>query len=258
MKTEEILAIFDQADSLKDVEKYLEILPELGFSDKQITRLYERLSQRIYNVYSFYQKSAPLLYQFFQLVPSDEKRYFHTWLLQPMYALQLEKYLSYLSEKLNLNIEELTYLDAGAFNYGFAIQDYVIKLGTNRATFDFPVFYRMNDLIVQKKFAYKDNRKLYVEVSPKGRPIHLTYEDVAAINEDFASAGLVLQDQNIRSNFMLFEEDPILPAFQDIDGDHPFIDIPPSENYQKKKVKLIDLDFIYRKGQKHSNEIIMH
>ena len=35
MKTEEILAIFDQADSLKDVEKYLEILPELGFSDKQ-------------------------------------------------------------------------------------------------------------------------------------------------------------------------------------------------------------------------------
>ena len=45
-----------------------------------------------------------------------------------------------------------------------AIQDYVIKLGTNRATFDFPVFYRMNDLIVQKKFAYKDFQTVSSEI----------------------------------------------------------------------------------------------
>ena len=31
MKTEEILAIFDQADSLKDVEKYLESYLSLAF-----------------------------------------------------------------------------------------------------------------------------------------------------------------------------------------------------------------------------------
>ena len=39
-------------------------------------------------------------------------------------------------------------------------------------------------------------------------------------------------------------------GFKDVDGNHKVIDITQSKSYQKKKIKLIDLDYIYHKDDK--------
>ena len=154
-------------------------------------------------------------------------------------------------EKLDSNFDftNLEYKGAGSSNFTFFFADKVLKIGDKKATFDFPTFYRFNDLIVQKKFPLEKNN-LYIEISPKGEAIKLTKADITDIKKDLERASLVIGDNNFESNFALFTDEMNYQGFKDVDGNHKVIDITQSKSYQKKKIKLIDLDYIYHKDDK--------
>ena len=154
-------------------------------------------------------------------------------------------------EKLDSNFDftNLEYKGSGSSNFTFFFADKVLKIGDKKATFDFPTFYRFNDLIVQKKFPLEKNN-LYIEISPKGEAIKLTKADITDIKKDLERASLVIGDNNFESNFALFTDEMNYQGFKDVDGNHKVIDITQSKSYQKKKIKLIDLDYIYHKDDK--------
>ena len=154
----------------------------------------------------------------------------------------------------NFDFSNLEYKGAGSSNFTFFFDDKVLKIGDKRKTFDFPTFYRFNDLIVQKKFpTEKDN--LYLEISPRGESLKLTDEDLGAINDDLARANLEIGDSNFQDNFALFPTEFNYSGFTDIEGSHEVINIEQNKAYQKRKIKLIDLDYIYKKGDKSAAHI---
>ena len=79
---------------------------------------------------------------------------------------------------------------------------------------------------------------------------NITKADIVDIKKDLKRASLVIGDNNFESNFALFTSEMNYQGFKDVDGNHKVIDITQSKSYQKKKIKLIDLDYIYHKDDK--------
>lgn len=231
-------------------EKLLKIITTISNKDPN-SKEYEKIVERIYYNFLeakiFLKEEYPLLEKLETSI-STEKNYianlgFKKLIINTLLNKDLYQYLEYITEKLNLDWNQVNYLGSGSSNYAFSLNDKVIKLGNQRMTFNFPYFFRLNKLIIQKKFSLKD-KTLYLEVSPKGEKTILTNEDKENIKNDFNKAGIILGDPNISDNFMLFKEE-YEPNFTDIEGLHDQIDIEESTSYQKRKLKLIDLDYIY-------------
>ncbi len=230
------------------VENILLLLDELKLSDKQVARIFHYLEMQQIDITKAYRKDYSLLYEFLYHTSKKDKAYFHQHLIYPLAKLNIDKNLQEIIKHLQINTKHLSYLESGSSNFAFATEKYVIKLGNRRKTFDFPTFYRLNPLIVQKRFFYHE-QPLYFEISPKCQKITLTEEDIHAINEDFQQAKLILGDPNYQHNFMLATTDT-LPDFQEIDGIHEPLYQEESKAYQKKKIKLVDLDYIYHQNDK--------
>ncbi len=245
---------FSHLKNLPDYQEFANFLPntlnEIGFRNTVsfLCGCYD-------SVIAFYREQFPLLYLSYDKVKEKKDyyltMYFEKQILFSIIYYQLYPQLEEIFLKENLDPDQMKYLDSGSSNFSFAFQDKVFKFGLQRMTFDFPIFYRINDLLIQKRFLRENGTFLYWEVSPLGKKVPLTEEDILAIQEDFSKAGICLTDPNFQQNFALFENEFREDCYLDIEGKHERIELPKSNAYQKRKLKLIDLDYLYNKEDKN-------
>lgn len=233
----------------------IENIGELDLSETEYSKVINYLSKNFMEVERYLEDNYQLLYLLQKKM--EEKNaplqlYFKSKIMHKIMRNNLYDYFEILDK--HFDFSDLEYKGAGSSNFTFFFEDKVLKIGDKRKTFDFPTFYRFNDLIVQKKFPTEKD-SLYLEISPKGESIKLTEEDLAAINDDLARANLEIGDSNFQDNFAIFPTEFNYSGFTDIDGTHEVINIEQSRTYQKRKIKLIDLDYIYRKDDKSAAHI---
>lgn len=243
---------------LKNLEEAINLLKsidELNLSEADYNKVINYLARKFPEVERYLENNYQLLYRLQKKM--EEKNaplqlYFKSKIMYKIMRNNLYSYFEILDK--NFDFSNLEYKGAGSSNFTFFFDDKVLKIGDKRRTFDFPTFYRFNDLIVQKKFpTEKDN--LYLEISPRGESLKLTDEDLVAINDDLARANLEIGDSNFQDNFALFPTEFNYSGFTDIEGSHEVINIEQNKAYQKRKIKLIDLDYIYKKGDKSAAHI---
>lgn len=251
---EELEIFLKQIDHFTDVAPFL---PEKEtISEKEFIKLIGKLSRKFDEVNVLYQEAFPYLYLLLQKMKEKKaplSTHFETHLLLPIIYNHLYPYFEEMITKTKIQEDSLKYLQYGSSNFVFSTDDKVLKIGNRKITFDFPIFYRINDLIVQRQFPIQNGEgHIYFEVSPKGKIVPLSKEDLFDIERDFSDAGIVVTDPNFAQNFALFDEEWKPDGYKDVEGEHPVIDLTPSKAYQKRKIKLIDLDYIYR--QNHSQK----
>lgn len=139
------------------------------------------------------------------------------------------------------------FLGHGSNSFVFDGNGLVIKFGRYRS--NSPIFkhYRLNDFYVQKMIETSVG-KIKLEVVPKGDIRSVTDQDVNDVLKDLECSNLIVKDRNVKENCAVFLEEPNL-FFQDLDSVILDRSSKISESYQKKKVKLIDIEFIYDKGE---------
>ncbi len=249
------------ADFMFDIKTSIEAInlikgiEELDLSETEYSKVINYLSKNFMEVERYLEDNYQLLYLLQKKMKEKNaplQLYFKSKIIHKIMKNNLYDYFEILDR--NFDFSNLEYKGAGSSNFTFFFEDKVLKIGDKRKTFDFPTFYRFNDLIVQKKFPMEKNN-LYLEISPRGESIKLTEEDLLAINDDLKRANLVIGDSNFQDNFAIFPTEFNYSGFTDIDGTHEVLNIEQSKTYQKRKIKLIDLDYIYKEDDKLQTHI---
>lgn len=239
-----------QIEDLETIFNMLNNIDDFNLSEDEYAKVINYLARKYIEVEKYLTDNYPLLYLLNKKMKEKNaplQLYFKSKIMYKIMKNNLYPYFEKLDS--NFDFTNLEYKGSGSSNFTFFFADKVLKIGDKKATFDFPTFYRFNDLIVQKKFPLEKNN-LYIEISPKGEAIKLTKDDITDIKKDLERASLVIGDNNFESNFALFTSEMNYQGFKDVDGNHKVIDITQSKSYQKKKIKLIDLDYIYHKDDK--------
>lgn len=239
-----------QIEDLETIFNMLDNIDDFNLSEDEYAKVINYLARKYIEVEKYLTDNYPLLYLLDKKMKEKNaplQLYFKSKIMYKIMKNNLYPYFEKLDN--NFDFTNLEYKGSGSSNFTFIFDDKVLKIGDKKETFDFPTFYRFNDLIVQKKFPLEKNN-LYIEISPKGDAIKLTKADIVDIKKDLERASLVIGDNNFESNFALFTDEMNYQGFKDVDGNHKVIDITQSKSYQKKKIKLIDLDYIYHKDDK--------
>ena len=234
--------MLEKIKQIKDLEtifNMLDNIDDFNLSEDEYAKVINYLARKYIEVEKYLTDNYPLLYLLEKKMKEKNaplQLYFKSKIMYKIMKNNLYPYFEKLDS--NFNFTNLEYKGSGSSNFTFFFADKVLKIGDKKATFDFPTLYRFNDLI------------LYIEISPKGEAIKLTKDDITDIKKDLERASLVIGDNNFESNFALFTDEINYQGFKDVDGNHKVIDITQSKSYQKKKIKLIDLDYIYHKDDK--------
>lgn len=198
---------------------------------------------------------SPILYPFYEAIETSKKMsplYFAHSVLLPMTNAKADEYLSTIFNPLFLGKSlEVKYLKKGTSSFAFDVNGKVIKFGYRRSQFPLIMHYRINDFYVRKRLQLK-NRFIDFEISPKGNVEAITERDIKDALNDLNMANIVVNDYNYFSNFALFDQEEPL-YFQDVDGIIEYRNMEYSKSYQKRKVKLIDHEYIYDKND--SNQL---
>lgn len=202
------------------------------------------IKNRIDEYKKIFEKDNLLLYSLYDKLDTSiyDKNAFENCLIYPQSFFNVNKYLNYILGKLNLNIDDFEYMSSGRGNYGWCFKnsDLVLKLSTSCAVWDIPMHYRINDFIVRKQFG-----NTVLSIAPYGDTDSVTNQDIKDVLSDFDEAGISLTDRNYKDNFAVVDYEIPKDMFRDVNGIRCIVDTPFSTQYQKKKVKLIDQDFLY-------------
>lgn len=232
----------EMADVLKPYQ-YREAILMLYEIDRESQKKIQNLSPFLFQLYHAIEKSG-----------KGNSEYFSYQILFPMMQSHVDEYIEWMNQKLFYSKPlEIQYLDAGSSSYVFDVNGKVVKLGNYRKQFPLIMHYRMNDFYIRRRFQGKE-RPLYIEVCPKGNITEVTEEDIENAIADLKDSGIIVTDLNYRRNFAHFlNEEEIF--FQDVEGIVETRVASYSESYQKKKVKLIDHEYVYDRNDPHKEWI---
>lgn len=156
-------------------------------------------------------------------------------------------YLNYAFNRLNFDIKNIEPIDNGIGNYSWCFKlgnDLVLRFSEQNVTWNIPMFYRINDFVIRRCFD-----KIVISVCPYGYIDEVTNEDIDDALLDFNQNNLVLTDGNYASNFAVVDYEIPSSMFTDVCGITRHLSVKVSDTFKKKKVKLIDQDYIYFKNQ---------
>lgn len=203
-----------------------------------------------------FEKENPIFYSLYDKLNLNiyNKCAFETFIIYPQSYFNVNEYLEYAFSKLSLNVNDFEYLNNGKGNYGWSFKnnDLVLKLSTSCAVWDIPIHYRINDFIIRKQFG-----KSLLTITPYGDCDSVTNMDIQDVLNDFEKSGIVLTDKNYKDNFAVVDYEIPKTMFRDVDGIRCYVDSQESKEYQKKKVKLIDQDFLYLKSDDNKKQGIL-
>lgn len=217
-------------------QQYLRILYLLKNKITKYKELFENENKTIYTLaHQVEENESIILYDKFERLA-----------ILPLIYQNGNEYLEYIFKNLNININDIEYFSNGNYGCCFKINDLVLKIASKNEVWEIPMFYRINDFIVRKKIG-----NAFLSVTPYGNLDLVTNQDIKDALNDFNRAGIDLTDTNYKSNFAVVDYEIPKNMFRDVDGIRKYIDIPESISYQKKKVKLIDQDYIYFNNDKN-------
>lgn len=221
----------EEIESLLDLFEYREVMMKLKDRENSLNKKLETLS--------------PILYQFYDAIKLDDKAsYFNYSIFLPLLQVHIDDYLKSIQKTLFLDKSlEVQYLDSGSSRVVFDVNEKIVKFSTISNFFPIYMHYRMNEFYVRKKLNLKTGYIL-LEICPKGDLAQVTEQDIKDALYDLKGAGLIVTDKHYAQNFAYFEEDADL-CFQDVDGIIEYREKEFSQSYQKKKVKLIDHEYVY-------------
>lgn len=215
-------------------QQYLEIMNYLYEKDCMVQKKLRHLD--------------PILYQFYDALESSDQipaSCFSTKIIFPLSQIGVDQYLEFLKKHLFLGRNlEITYLNCGSSKFAFDVNGIVMKFGYHRSVFPIYLHYRMNDFYVRKRISTKYGY-LDIEASPKGILEEVTELDIKEALIDLKQDSFIVRDRNYKGNFALFKEEPDL-YFRDVEGILGYDKRHISEAYQKRKVKLIDHEYVYK------------
>lgn len=213
-----------------NIDKYVELLNRSKNRVTEYKKIFENSNKNLYILCDKLQDNILNSYKF------------ETNIIYPLSFSKINEYIDYSFNKLNLNINDFEYISNGKGSYGWCFKngDYVLKIATRNVVWNIPMFYRINDFILRKQFG--DG---LLSLCPYGDKDGVTNDDIKNALADFMGANVVLTDKNYKDNFAVVDYDIPDNIFRDVDGIREYINVPYSINYEKKKVKLIDQDYLY-------------
>lgn len=217
---------------------------------EQYKRITSFLNKKVPSYKIAFQKENRILYELKDRIETKniyEGMRFEELVIFPISREKGNEYLTYIFNKIPINLNHLELISngIGTFSWSFKADDFVLKLSSRNTTWYLPMFYRINDFIIRRSFG-----KNIISVSPYGDIDSVTNQDILDALSDFDKANLNLTDGNYLNNFAVVDYEIPDTMFRDVCGIKTYLDIPQSDSYQKKKVKLIDQDFIYFKDDK--------
>jgi len=145
------------------------------------------------------------------------------------------------------NVTDFSFLGSGNYNFSYLVGRYVIRIGNGRGNFPIYQHYRISNSLYRKKIEVEKGSYLYLEVNRYTRVDQVNEKDIIDALKDLKSALIEITDYHYYNNFgLLFDDDDnetILSSLED--GIIGKIDVPISETFKKKRVVLIDNDYIY-------------
>lgn len=213
----------------------------------QYRRIVSYLNKNILPYNIIFEKNNNLLYELKEKIQSEysknESNKFESLVIFPISREYGNEYLSYALKQLKINTNEIEIISNGIGNFSWCFRlndNLVLKLSYCVVTWNIPMFYRINDFIVRKKFG-----KQVISISPYANINDVTNNDIYDALDDFDKAGLDLCDGNYSSNFGIVDYKMHDSMFRDVDGIIKYLNIVESESFKNRKVKLIDQDFIF-------------
>lgn len=169
---------------------------------------------------------------------------FEKLIIIPLSKSNGNDYLEFALKKLQIKSSKIEYMKngRGSYSWCFKTNDLVLKLSSNIVTWNIPIFYRINDFIIRKKFNFN-----IIGISPYGNVEEVTNQDIYDALNDFEENNLELTDGNYQRNFAVVDYEIPNSMFRDVDGITKYLKAEKSNTFNKKQVKLIDQDFIYYK-----------
>ena len=200
-----------------------------------------------------FEKENDLLYQLKGKVQNEFSCYegdnFENLIIIPLSRKNGNEYLNYILSQLKIDNNKIEILPNGKGNFSWCFKlndDLVLKFSYALATWYIPMFYRINDFVIRKSFG-----KNVISVSPYADINSVNNNDIQNALDDFDYAGLELCDGNYYKNFGLVDYNIPDSMFRDVYGITKYLDIPESDSFRKRKVKLINQDFVYSKDSKN-------
>lgn len=218
-------------------------------SNNYSLELYNRLTTYLNKIPSYkleFTKQNQLLYELKEKINYNDTPIsvdsFERLIIIPLSKTEGINYLEFALKKLQINPNKIEYIKNGRGNFSwcFKTDDLVLKLSNSIVTWNIPIFYRINDFIIRKKF----NENI-ITICPYGNVDNVTNQDIHDALNDFKDNNLVLTDNNYQKNFAVVNYEIPNSIFRDVDGIIKYLNINESNSFTKKKVKLIDQDFIY-------------
>lgn len=226
-------------EQYKRIASYLKenIIPYSKQFEKENKVLYD-LNDKINDIYGDFQSNL-----------------FEKFIILPLSRENGNEYLKYMFRRLNFNVKGIEVLGDGIGTYSWCFKlgnDLVLRFSQKNTTWNIPMFYRINDFVIRRCFD-----KTVVSVCPRGNINDVTNEDIDDALFDFTQNDLVLTDGNYASNFAVVDYEIPSSMFTDVCGITKHLNVNESDTFKKKKVKLIDQDYIYFKNQepKHYGSI---
>lgn len=217
-------------------EQYLRILCLLKNRITEYKNLLENENKTIYTLaHQVEENESIILFDKFERLA-----------ILPLIYQNGNEYLNYIFKNLNINPNNIEYFSNGNYGCCFKINDWVLKIATKNVVWEIPMFYRINDFIIRKQLG-----KSIITLTPFGNINNVTNNDIIDTMNDFHIAGIDLTDKNYKNNFAVVDYEIPKNIFRDVNGIREYIDIPESISYQKKKVKLIDQDYLYLNNDKN-------
>ena len=153
--------MLEKIKQIKDLEtifNMLDNIDDFNLSEDEYAKVINYLARKYIEVEKYLTDNYPLLYLLNKKMKEKNaplQLYFKSKIMYKIMKNNLYAYFEKLDS--NFNFTNLEYKGSGSSNFTFFFADKVLKIGDKKATFDFPTFYRFNDLIVQKKFPLEKN-----------------------------------------------------------------------------------------------------
>lgn len=236
-----------------DANTIINLINKDELSEQQYLRILNLLKNKITKYKELFENENKTIYTLAHQVEENESiilyNKFERLAILPLIYQNGNEYLEYIFKNLNINTNHIEYFSNGNYGCCFKINDLVLKIATRNEVWEIPMFYRINDFIIRKKLGNS-----IITLTPFGNTNDVTNNDIVDTINDFKIAGIDLTDKNYKENFAVVDYEIPKNIFKDVNGIRKYIDIPESISYQKKKVKLIDQDYLYLnkdKNKKH-------
>lgn len=152
------------------------------------------------------------------------------------------------SNKLDTNL--INYIKQDISNYIFKIDDYKIVMGTYKNNYDIIDHYRINKSIIRKKIKLDENNYIYIEVDPMEIEEKPLERDIYNALDDLYNDGIIITNCNYDKIFGIINTEIPQNFKKSVTGIIETRGNNYSDTYIKKKVKLINKDYIYDKNCK--------